>query len=513
MFIGKVKHAALSLARIAGLVAFSLAATGSAAHAQSEDRSIDVVLSVEPTDLDPGNTDYRTISHVTKLNVFEPLVFQDIRDSSINPRLATSWERIDDRTYRFTLREGVTFHDGTPFNADAVVFSVDRLFNENISAITRAQFFGENPVEAIRVDDYTVDIQAESTDPILLTRIAQIMMTSPNTPMDQIIRDPVGTGPYRLAAWEAGVEIVLERSEEYWGELPEVETATFVWRGEPTVAAQMVEVGEADITMSIPEELATSPEMDRAYPNYVTFYYIVGAWEPPLDDVRVREALNYSIDREALLGTLLPAQETLATALFPPATVGYNTDLEPYPYDPDRARALLEEARADGVDVDAEITMIGIQGHFPRSDEILEAVNAMLQDVGFNTSMRIVENALYRQYRDKPRIEGGPVLLQANHDNTTGDAGATVTRHLCSSNRNPICDEHLDSLILSGLEAEGDERREIWEEVARYMHEEVMVDLLMTHRVGFARVGPRIEFDVVGRNQANFFLEEISFAD
>lgn len=513
MRTGKAHGVARALLQHLAGLALVAATALSAAHAQQADRDITVVLAVEPTDLDPGNTDYRTISHVTKGNVFEPLVMQDIRDSSLNPRLATEWERIDDRTIRFTLREGVTFHDGAPFNADAVVYSVERLFDENLSAITRAQFFAENPVTAIKVDDMTVDVQAQNPDPLLLTWVAQIMMTSPNTPMDEVVREPVGTGPYRVTAWDPGVQIVLERYEDYWGEQPEVETATFVWREEGTVRAQMVEVGEADVTMSIPEELATSEALDRAYPNFTTFYYIVGAWEPPLDDPRVREALNLAIDREALIGTLLPSQETLATALFPEQTTGYNEELEPHPYDPERARELIEEARADGVDVDAEIKLVGIQGHFPRSDEILEAVNAMLQDVGFTTSMRIVENALYRQYRDKPRIEDGPVLLQANHDNVTGDAAATVTRHLCSSNRNPICDPKLDELINAGLAAEGEERREIWEEVARYMHQEVMVDLLMTHRVGFARVGPRIDFDVEGRNEGNFFLEEISFVE
>ena len=150
-------------------------------------------------------------------------------------------------------------------------------------------------------------------------------------------------------------------------------------------------------------------------------------------------------------------------------------------------------------DVDAEIQLIGIQGHFPRSDEVLEAMGAMLEDAGFNTSMRIVETGLYRQYRDKPRLDEGPVILQANHDNTTGDAAATLGRHLCSSNRNPVCDDKLDELIKSGMEAEGEEREEIWKEVARYMHEEVMVDILMAHLVGYARVGPRIEFSVEGR--------------
>ena len=130
------------------------------------------------------------------------------------------------------------------------------------------------------------------------------------------------------------------------------------------------------------------------------------------------------------------------------------------------------------MDVGAEIQMIGINGHFPRSDEVLEAVSAMLNDAGFNTRVRILETALYRQYRDKPRLEEGPVILQANHDNTTGDAAATLGRHLCSSNRNPVCDEALDAKINAAMAAEGEERENLFREAARYMHEEVMADLL-----------------------------------
>ena len=162
------------------------------------------------------------------------------------------------------------------------------------------------------------------------------------------------------------------------------------------------------------------------------------------------------------------------------------------------------------MDVDAEIQLMGIEGHFPRSDEVLEAVSLMLGDAGFNTSVRIVETALYRQYRDKPRIDEGPVILQANHDNTTGDAAATLGRHLCSSNRNPICDEELDRMINEAMAAEGEAREALFREAARYMHEEVMVDLLMTHRVGFARLSPELEFDVEGRNAGNFFVEEMT---
>lgn len=496
----------------AALFALGLVSAPALAQDDAGGPGITVVISEEPVDLDPGNTDYRDIAQITKLNVLEPLIFQDIRDASLTPRLATAWERVDDTTWRFTLREGVTFHDGTPFNADAVVHSVDRLFSEDISSMNRNQFFGDNLLTATVVDELTVDLSVETPDPILLTRIAQIMMTSTETPMDQLVREPVGTGPYVFEEWSPGQEIVLTRNEAYWGEAPQIAQVTYVWRSEPTVAAQMVEVGEADITMSIPEELATT-DMDVAYPNFVTLYLIPSAWEAPLDDTRVRRAVNHAIDREALLGTLLPQEERLAVALFPPQTAGYPEDLEPYAYDPDRARELLAEAEADGVDVDAEIQMIGINGHFPRSDEVLEAISAMLNDAGFNTRVRIVETALYRQFRDKPRLDEGPVILQANHDNTTGDAAATVGRHLCTSNRNPVCDEELDRLINEANSLEGEARAEAFSEVARYMHEEVLADILITHRVGFARMSDRLDFDINGRNAGNFFIEEMTVTE
>ena len=116
---------------------------------------------------------------------------------------------------------------------------------------------------------------------------------------------------------------MLTRFEDYWGDEPQVGQATYVWRSEPTVAAQMVEVGEADITMSIPEEMATT-DMDVAYPNFVTLYYIVerlGGADRRSCACAGRS--THAIDREALLGTLLPKDEKLAVALFPPQTAGY----------------------------------------------------------------------------------------------------------------------------------------------------------------------------------------------
>lgn len=472
---------------------------------------ITVVMTSEPQDLDPGNIEFRFTGQIARHSVIEGLVLHDLRTQEITPRLATEWERMDDLTWRFTLREGVTFHDGAPFNADAVIASYERLMAPEIEQVNRSRFFEGLELTITKVDDLTVDIGLNTAEPLFLQKIAQLPIVSPNMPATEVSRAPIGTGPFRFVQWDAGVQIVLERYEEYWGELPETTRAVFVWREEPSVRASMVEVGEADLTFSIDEEAATNPETDQPYVSFEVLYYVIGAWEPPLDDVRVRKAINLSIDREALIGTVLPAQSVPAVALYGPFTTGHNPELAPHPYDPEQAQALLAEAEADGVAVDTQIQVLGINGHFPRSDEVLEAVTAMLQSTGFNVTSRTMEAGLFRQYRDKPRVEDGPVILQANHDNATGDAGVSVARHRCETVRNPVCDPKIDELLDAGLAAEGEERAQIWQELARYMHEEVHVDGLIAHRVAFGRVAERINYQLEGLPESHFFLEEVTY--
>jgi peptide/nickel transport system substrate-binding protein len=372
-------------AALTALLPYAVIATPAAAE------EIRIVMTSEPQDLDPGNIEFRFTGQVARHSVIEGLVLHDLRTQEIVPRLATDWERTGDLTWRFTLREGVTFHDGAPFNADAVIASYERLMVPEIEQVNRSRFFEGLELTLTKVDDLTVDVELNAAEPLFLEKFANLPIVSPNMSRTELSRAPIGTGPFRFVEWNAGVEIVLERFEDYWGDLPETTRAVFMWREEPSIRASMVEVGEADLTFSIDEQAATNPATDQPYVSFEVLYYIIGAWEPPLDDVRVRKAVNLSIDREALIGTVLPAQSVPAVALYGPFTAGHNPDLEPHPYDPEQARALLDEARADGVPVDTQIQVLGINGHFPRSDEVLEAVTAMLSASGFNAVSRTME--------------------------------------------------------------------------------------------------------------------------
>jgi peptide/nickel transport system substrate-binding protein len=141
----------------------------------------------------------------------------------------------------------VVFHDGEPFNAEAAKTAIERTLDERIDCEIRIKFFGGMQVTPVVVDEHTLDVKTAEPAPILPTMMGTMTMTSPNTVTGERTRDPIGTGPYRFVSWTPGTSVVLERFEGYWGEQPEVEQVTYVFRGESAVRAAMVATGEADI--------------------------------------------------------------------------------------------------------------------------------------------------------------------------------------------------------------------------------------------------------------------------
>jgi peptide/nickel transport system substrate-binding protein len=320
--------------------------------AAAEEGEIVVVLSEEPDIIDPCEASRSNVGRIVKQNVTETLTEIDPDDGSITPRLATEWEQVDDLTWRFKLREGVTFHDGEPFNAEAVKTAIERTLDDRIDCEIRIKFFGGTELTPVVVDEHTIDIKTTEPAPIMPTMKGTMTITSPNTVMGERTRDPVGTGPYKFDHWDVGQEIVLKRFDDYWGEQPDVETANYVWRTESAVRAAMVETGEADIAPNIAVQDATNPEMDFSYPNSETSRLRIDVNKPPLDDIRVRRALNLGFDREAMVGTIFSEDVVPATQLVVPSINGHNPDLKVWPYDSEEAKSLLEEARADGAPID-----------------------------------------------------------------------------------------------------------------------------------------------------------------
>ncbi len=466
------------------------------AVADAQDRTVTLVLPEEPDIVDPCHSTRSNIGRVVKQNVAETLLEIDPADGSLEPRLATAWEQVDELTWRFELRDGIVFHDGTPFDAEAVATSVNRTLDPQLDCEIRTKFFGNTAVTPRVVDSHTIEFKTEQPSPILPTMMGTMTITAPSTIATELTREPIGTGPYVFTSWAPGQNVVLTRFEDYWGEEPEVEQATYIWRSESSVRAAMVETGEADIAPSIAVQDAGNPDLDFSYFDSETTNFRIDLAFPPLDDVRVRRAINLAIDREAIRGSILPEGVVPAAQFVVPGINGHNADLEPFPYDPEEATRLIEEARADGVPVDQEILIIGRRGIHAGVTETLEVVHAMLQGVGLNVRLQVVEVAEWIDLYTKPFNEDRQVnILHAMHDNNNGDAVFTAfNKYHSEGAQSTLADPAIDDLIERATVAVDPERRQLWEEMFRMLHEDILADVSLFHMVGFTRVSPRVNF-------------------
>lgn len=290
---------------------------------------IRVVPPAGPDRLDPCETPRSVIGRIIKQSVVETLVELNYQDGSLVPRLAESWVQDSPTVWTFRLRPGVTFHDGAPFDAQAVIQTLARTTDPALTCITRTKFFDGVDIKAEAVDPLTVRFTTGKPSPILPTLLAQMAISSPNTPKGVYTDTPIGTGPYRLDHWTQGHEVVIDRSDSYWGEKPAISKATYVWRSESSVVAAMVATGEADLAFSIAPQDATDPAMDKVYPNSDSAMFRLSVDIPPMNDVRVRKAINLAIDRNAFLGTIVSDQAKPATQQVGPNVLGWNPDLKP----------------------------------------------------------------------------------------------------------------------------------------------------------------------------------------
>lgn len=479
----------------------------------AEGKIVTVVLSEEPDVIDPCEASRSNIGRVVKQNIAETLIEIDPADGSIKPRLATEWKQVDELTWHFTLREGIKFHDGADFNAETAVVSINRALNPTQDCEIRLKFFGNINVMPKAIDATTLEIKTDTPQPILPTLMGTMVIASPNTQAEKGTLNPVGTGPYKFVSWNAGQDINLERFDDYWGDVPEVEGAKFIWRTESAVRAAMVKTGEADIAPNIALQDATDTATDFSYFNSETSRLRIDMTRAPLDDVRVRQALNYAIDRDALIGSIFSADVVPMTQIVVPSINGHNTSLTHWPYDPAKARELLASAKADGVAVDTEIELLGRIGMYPNATEAAEAMHAMLTDVGFNVKMTMSEVATWIDIFTKPYAEDrGPVLQASQHDNNNGDAVFSVFfKYACEGPQSTMCDDQVDSGITAASAATGDERRELWQEVFRRLHEDIVPDVQMFHMVGFSRVNPRLNFTPSISTNSEVQLAQIKF--
>jgi peptide/nickel transport system substrate-binding protein len=487
---------------------FSVAALSTAQAAEGE---VKIVLNEDLENVEPCMASQSNIGRVLLQNISETLTELN-PDEGLKARLAESWEDKGGGTWRFNLRKGVKFSDGTDFDAADVAHSLARVVDKQITCEIGAKYFGGMTITATPVDATTIDIKADPAQPILPLLLSTVTIVPSETPI-AFVQQPVGTGPYVMSERNPGQSIVLARRDDYWGAKPDVTRATYLFRSDDAVRAAMVATGEADIVPLISQNDATNPKTDYAYPNSETTYLRIDLTQKPLDDKRVRLALNHAVDRAALLGTLIPEGSIPAHSMVPPSTIGWNGDLKEYAFDPEKAKALLAEAKAAGSPVDATLRVIGRTGNFPNVTELMEALTQMFKDVGFNAKLEMHEVAEWVDIYTAPYAEDrGANLVEAMHDNAKGDPVFSMFfKYACAGAQSATCDPKVDELIAKATAATGDERAMLWKEMQARVHSETVSDVFLFHMVGFSRVSERLDFKPTIATNSELQLSQIKF--
>ena len=360
-------------------------------------------------------------------NLYDPLVTHD-SDGRLAPALAESWERRDDRSWVFRLRTGVTFHDGEPFDAAGVRFTIDKLLDPASSSPIRAQLETIDHVET--PDARTAVIVTKQPFAPLIGELTQLMMIPPTftgrVGFATLAEQPNGTGPYRLAERVRDERIVLEGYDGHWRGAPAVRTVEIGPIPETATRMAALRAGQADLAVNVPPDQVSTLQGEGltvvGRPGVQALYVRLHARKPPLDDVRVRRAIVHAVDVDQIIASLYGGRARRIAGPYPPEVFGYDTAASLPAQDPELARRLLRQA---GVAEGTEIVFESPRGRYPKDDQIALAVAGFLERIGLRVQLRTIE---WGAYLKKLQAGDGEHLFLLAGTNRTFDPHFTIAR-------------------------------------------------------------------------------------
>ncbi|RHW34776.1 ABC transporter substrate-binding protein [Lysinibacillus yapensis] len=423
-------------------------------------------------------------------NIYETLLNFGEQDTTINPGLAKEWEVSEDGlTYTFHLQEGVKFHDGTDFNAEAVVKNIERWKG---GAEEQYYYFhsmfkaeGEDVIASVEAaDEYTVVFtlsrpQAPFLKNIAMSPFAIASPTAFEAAGDKFGDNPVGTGPFRFVEWKRNDSITVEKNEEYWQEgLPKLDTIIF--RAIPDNSARLnaLVTGEIDLADGInPSDAATiegNAELQLIErPSMNIGYLGLTNTRPPFDNKLVRQAVNYAVDKQALVDAFFQGRAEVAVNPMPSTISGYNEEITGYEYNPEKAKELLAEAGYDGSEIELWAMPVP-RPYMPDGQKVAEAIQKNLADVGIPSKIVTFEWATYLEKAKNG--EADAFLLGWTGDN--GDADNFIYTLLDkdtigSNNYSYYSNDEVHKLLIAAQsEIDEEKRNELYKQAQEIIFED-----------------------------------------
>src|SRR5499426_2736506 len=369
--------------------------------AQSQGRGKEIVigLGAEPrTMLAVTIVDWTTNNMLE--HIYDRLLDRDAKTLKPKPMLATGWKIVNDTTWEFTLRQGVKFHNGEPFNAQSVKATLEYALDPASKSHFAASAYWKPVKEVQIVNDYTVRMITEKPWPSLIDHasLTNSLMMPPRALKEQgaqaLAQKPIGTGPFRFVEWKRDDRLVLERNPDYWQGPADASRVTF--RFIPEFSARMAALlsGEIDIMKDVPPHAVEAVDRSgrakirSAVSSRINYLALVNLKPGPMQDLRTRRAMNHAVDVEELIKQVLEGHATKMCGSLAPANADF-VQVECYKYDPARAQALFKEAGVDPAKL--ALTLDTPSGRYPLDKDVSLAIGAQLQRLGIKTNVVVNE--------------------------------------------------------------------------------------------------------------------------
>ncbi|MDB4897725.1 MAG: extracellular solute-binding protein family 5 [Firmicutes bacterium] len=389
-----------------GVAGCSGATSSDAGQAGSTTGPKELVIAqgTDPLTLDPHRSTVQQALNIS-MAIAEPLFTLDYKTGEIKPLLGLEAKNLDDKTWQINLRQGVKFTNGEEFTADSVKVSIERIKKPELKSPATIYV---RPIEKVEVvDKYTVKLVTSAPSPVIPLYLTRIAMVPPKYLQEKgeeaLVKAPVGTGAYKLKEWIKDERVVLTANPDYWGGKPQLDTVTFRSIPETSTRMAALKTGEADIVTQVAAEEVSALEQGgqvkvQSIPGLrLMMYQFNLEKDGPQQDVRVRQALNYAVDKEALVKNILNGNgrvldgQPVAKEYF-----GFSDQVKAYPFDPEKAKQLLAEAGYTAAKPLA-MTLYAPQGRYNRDKEVAEAIGGMLQAVGVKADVQVMDWGVFIQ--------------------------------------------------------------------------------------------------------------------
>src|SRR5918992_1416259 len=512
----------IAIAVLAVACAGAAPATPVPAGVASARDTMTLVINQEPLTMNPFPSQGGIAASPGKDNMVDPLTWQSGDNQRIVPTTATTgWEQLAPNKWRFRLRQGVKFHNGEAWNAQAALPS---LAYQGVGNNDNSSFAYTGGFKAEAIDEYTLDITCDQACPVFPNTTIFLNFLAPdfyaNSSEETLTRQAFSFGPYKLVEWQPGVSLTEEAYQDYVPagdhfefQKPLVKNLTWVWRGETTVAAAMVQTGEADIAWDVGvDSIGALPEnMIKSGSSAEVFgFWLNTLWHPELKKTEGRQAIAHAINCQEIVDSLYGGLGTCRGNVMWPGVIGATErNTAPYEYNPELSKQLLAEANYDPNNL---IEITGWSTRIPKQVEVYEAIQGYLEEVGMNVEINIVEpsvrsamtrcgmgqavaevleakgkavdtaQATMEEYQAAVDKGGANCptgdLIENEPSNETLDLGRQVNNYMsCYAPNSLVCDTSpggIQEQIGPALAASGEERQRLMTILADKMHDDVL---------------------------------------